>query len=563
MTSAVAAGEGPTDRTRARAVPEPRAIRWLIALRVVVITTLFLGSMIVQVTSRMILPLEGLYLLTLATYVLTLVYTALYLARIGTRVQAATQILGDVLVVTGFVYVTGGLYSPFSFLYLAVIAVAALLLPRGGLLAAGLASIAYGAMVDLMVFRVMPIPPNLVGTHPTLPASRVLLQLFVNIVGFLVVALLVAYLAESVHSMAGRLEAERRRSQRAEALADHVLRSIGAGMIALDGAGIVLHANPAALKILELPSDEEAVGRSIESVLPLETNNWGLLLSRARSRPVNRLEDRVAERGEDLGLSLGPLTDDTGKQAGFVISFQSLSEVREAAERRRLQERMAAVGEMAARMAHEIRNPLASISGAAQVLTGQEGSNAKSRQLLDIVVRESRRLSQVLQDFLQFAKPGEGHPSTVEIGPLVQDCLALMRASSELEDGHVVKLEIPSDLTVVGIEGLLRQAIWNLLRNATQAMPGEGTLVIRGEQDPDGSVQLQFLDSGPGVPPEILDRAFEPFVTGRQEGTGLGLAVVYAAVMQHGGTVEIRDREEGGTGVTVHLPARPPEVGHE
>lgn len=563
MTSAVAAGKGPTNRIGARAVPEPRAIRWLIALRVVVITTLFLGSMIVQVTSRMILPLEGLYLLTLATYVLTLVYTALYLARIGTRVQAATQILGDVLVVTGFVYVTGGLYSPFSFLYLAVIAVAALLFPRGGLLAAGLASIAYGSMVDLMVFRVMPIPPNLVGTHPTLPASRVLLQLFVNIVGFLVVALLVAYLAESVHSMGRRLEAERRRSQRAEALADHVLRSIGAGMIALDGAGIVLHANPAALKILELPSDEEAVGRSIESVLPLETNNWGLLLSRARSRPVNRLEDRVAERGEDLGLSLGPLTDDTGKQAGFVISFQTLSEVREAAERRRLQERMAAVGEMAARMAHEIRNPLASISGAAQVLAGQKESNARSRQLLDIVVRESRRLSQVLQDFLQFAKPGEGQPSTVEIVPLVQDCLELMRASSELEDGHVVELDIPSDLTVVGIEGLLRQVVWNLLRNAIQAMPGNGTLLIRGTRDPDGSVELQFLDSGPGVPAEILDRAFEPFVTGRPEGTGLGLAVVYAAVMQHGGTVEIRRRENVGSEVMVHLPARPAEVSHE
>ncbi len=563
MAPAAAEGEKLAETARVRFQPEPRAIRWLIALRVMVITTLFVGSMIVQVASRMILPLQSLYLLTVSTYVLTLIYTALYLAHISTRIQAATQILGDVLVVSGFVYVTGGLYSPFSFLYLAVIAVAALLLPRGGLLAAGLASIAYGAMVDLMVFRVLPIPPNLVGTRPILPTSRVLLQLFVNIVGFVVVALLVAYLAESVHSMAGRLEVERRRSQRAEALADHVLRSIGAGMIALDGAGIVLHANPAALKILELPSDEKAVGRSIESVLPLETNNWGLLLSRARSRRVNRLEDRIAERGEDLGLSLGPLTDDTGKQAGFVISFQSLSEVRAAAEQQRLQERMAAVGEMAARMAHEIRNPLASISGAAQVLTSQEASNARSRQLLDIVVRESRRLSQVLQDFLQFAKPGEGLPSTVEIVPLVQDCLELMRASSELEDGHVVELHIPSDLTVVAIEGLLRQAIWNLLQNAVQAMPDGGRLLIRGTRATDGSVELEFLDSGRGIPEEILDRAFEPFVTGRPEGTGLGLAVVYAAVMQHGGTVDIRRRKDTGTEVSVHLPARPPEVSRE
>ncbi len=549
MVEAPAPGDG------GRPVPEPRVLRWLIALRLVVITTLFVGSMIVQVTSRMILPLQGLYVLTLATYVLSLLYTVLYLARVSTRLQAAVQILGDVAIVTGFVYVTGGLYSPFSFLYLPVIAVAALILPRGGLLAAGLSSIAYGSMVDLMVFEIVPIPPNLVGRHLALPPSRVLVQLFINIVGFLVVALLVAYLSESVHRMASHLEIERRRSQRAEALADHVLRSISAGMMALDSRGTILQANPAAAKILGVGSPESLQGRPVEEVFPLEQTRWGLLLSRARFRAVSRLEDRLEPSGEELGLTVGPLTDEHGAQAGFVISFQTLSEVRRAAERRRQQERMAALGEMAARMAHEIRNPLASISGAAQVLATEEGSGGKSRRLLDIVVRESRRLSQVLQDFLQFARPGAEAKRDVRISSLVEECLALLETSPEFREDHRVEVRIPPDLTLPADENLLRQVVWNLARNALQAMPQGGSLLVEAQVEAGGDwVTLRFTDTGEGVPEEILARAFEPFVTGRPDGTGLGLAVVYAAVTEHGGSVEIEPGNHAGTQVVVRLP---------
>ncbi len=549
MVEAPAPGDG------GRPVPEPRVLRWLIALRLVVITTLFVGSMIVQVTSRMILPLQGLYVLTLVTYVLSLLYTVLYLARVSTRLQAAVQIFGDVAIVTGFVYVTGGLYSPFSFLYLPVIAVAALILPRGGLLAAGLSSIAYGSMVDLMVFEIVPIPPNLVGRHLALPPSRVLVQLFINIVGFLVVALLVAYLSESVHRMASHLEIERRRSQRAEALADHVLRSISAGMMALDSRGTILQANPAAAKILGVGSPESLQGRPVEEVFPLGQTRWGLLLSRARFRAVSRLEDHLEPSGEELGLTVGPLTDEHGAQAGFVISFQTLSEVRRAAERRRQQERMAALGEMAARMAHEIRNPLASISGAAQVLATEEGSGGKSRRLLDIVVRESRRLSQVLQDFLQFARPGAEAKRDVRISSLVEECLALLKTSPDFREDHRVEVRIPPDLTLPADENLLRQVVWNLARNALQAMPQGGSLLVEAQVEAGGDwVTLRFTDTGEGVPEEILARAFEPFVTGRPDGTGLGLAVVYAAVTEHGGSVEIEPGNHAGTQVVVRLP---------
>jgi len=542
-----------------RSRPDPRVLRWLIALRLVVITTLFLGSMIVQVTSRMILPLQGIYLLSLLTYVLSLGYTALYLLKVPVRLQAILQTIGDVAVVSGFVYVTGGLYSPFSFLYLAVIAVASLLYPRGGLLAAGLASMAYGGMVDLMVFGLVPIPPNLVGTRVSMPMSGVLVQLFINILGFLVVAILTAYLAESVSRMAGRLAAERQRSQHAEALAEHVLRSVTSGMLALDGTGTVLQANPAAAHLLGEESPDVLVGREIKDVLPLERYRWELLLGRARMRNVSRLEDTTARSGLAVGLTVGPLTDETGNRAGFVVSFQDLSEVRREEERQRMQERMAAIGEMSARMAHEIRNPLASISGAAQLLSTSRGPDDTARRLLDIVVRESRRLSEILQGFLLFAKPGELRLEKIRLASIARDCADLLAVSPEVRSDHRIEIDVPEELAVTGEENALRQIFWNLCRNAIQAMPDGGTLRILARRESNGEVVLRFTDEGSGFPEEILERAFEPFVSARPEGTGLGLAVVYAAVARQGAGIEVENAEGGGARVTIRFPA--PDTG--
>ncbi len=555
MPSARTGGEGLPGTVSPRKRPDPRVLRWLIALRLVVITTLFLGAMIVQVASRMILPLSGLYVLSLVTYILSLGYVVLYLLRVSPTVQAIVQIVGDIAVMTGFVYVTGGLYSPFSFLYLAVIVAASLLLPRGGLLAAGLASMAYGGMVDLMVFRIVPIPPNLVGTRIIMPMSGVLVQLFINIVGFIVVAILTAYLGESVSRMAGRLEAERRRTQQAEALAEHVLRSITSGMLALDANGTVLQANPAAAHLLGRGSPDTLTGHRISEILPLEHSRWELLLARAKDRTISRLEDTMGPSRLDVGLTIGPLTDEKGEQAGFVVAFQDLSEIRREEERQRLQERMAAVGEMSARMAHEIRNPLASISGAAQVLSSSEGVGGTSRRLLQIIVRESKRLSQILQDFLLFARPGESPHETVSLAELARDCAELLTASPECREDHRIEIDIPDDLVIEAEEGALRQAFWNLCRNSIQAMPEGGLLRITGTREDNGMVVLQFTDTGEGFPQEILDRAFEPFVSGRSEGTGLGLAVVYTALTQQGAEIEIANAPEGGAIVTIRFSA--------
>jgi len=551
--SQTTADQGGVSEASSSPHPSPKALRWLIGVRLVVISTLFLGILLIQVTSQRILPLRNFYGLILFSFGLSLLYLILYARRLSPRVQSWAQLLGDIAVVTGFVYFTGGLYSPFSFLYLTVIAVAAMMMRGGGLIFAGLSAVAYGLIVDLMVFEVLPVPENLTGIQIALPTSRVLIQLLTNVVGFVLVAVLVSYLGESLRTAHSRLQEESERTRQFVALTDHVVRSVGAGIIASDLDGRVLHLNPAGARILAIADGEAVTGSSLEEVIALLDQNWGLLKTRARDRNVVRLEGTVSTTGARLGLTVGPLADETENVVGFIVTFQDLSEIRVEAERQRMQERMAAVGEMAARMAHEIKNPLASISGSAQVLQSAGGLDDNGQRLLHILVAESRRLSGILDGFLEYTRPHQAAFGPCDLGSILRDCTDLLGRSEEQREGHRLRLDVPQTLILQGEEHLLRQIFWNLSRNALQAMPDGGDLDISAERK-NGRVVLRWRDSGVGMTEEVRRQAFEPFVTTRPGGTGLGLAVVYAAVAEHAGTIAIDSAPGRGTVVTVELP---------
>ena len=533
--------------------PTQNALRWAIGLRLVVISTLFLGILLIQVNSEKILPLRNFYGLILFSFGLSLFYLVLYARRVPPRLQSWIQLLGDIAVVTGFVYFTGGLHSPFSFLYLTVIAVAAMLMRGGGLIFAGLSAVAYGLLIDLMVFEVLPVPENLTGMQIAIPTSRVLIQLLTNLVGFLLVAVLVSYLGESLRSAHYRLQEETERTRQFVALTDHVVRSVGAGIIATDLEGRVLHLNPAGARMLEIADSETATGKDLDEIMTLADQNWGLLKTRALDRKVMRLEGNMADSGARFGLTVGPLADEEEKVVGFIVTFQDLSEIKVEAERLRMQERMAAVGELAARMAHEIKNPLASISGSAQVLASADSLDDRGQRLLHILVDESRRLSGILDGFLAYTRPQENDFGDCDASAMLRDCVNLLERSDEHQENHTISLHVPDELVLRGEEQLLRQVFWNLSRNALQAMPDGGDLEITGDLV-EGTVVLKWRDTGVGMTENVRRQAFEPFVTTRPGGTGLGLAVVYAAVAEHTGTIAIDSSPGRGTVVTVELP---------
>ncbi len=530
-----------------------RALLWLMGIRIIAISTLFLASLIIQASTRTILPLGGFYVLVLLTYALSLVYLVLHLRGLSPKLQAILQLVGDLGIVTGFVYLTGGVYSPFSFLYLVVIGMAAALFRGGGLIFAGLAAVVYGILVDLLVFGLIPLPPNMVGEHIVVPLSRVLWQLLIHIVGFLLVATLVSYLTESLRKARESLEEERARARQFAALTDHVVRSVTAGIVASNMEGAVLHLNPAGSAILGIEDPDSVIGRPLEELLPLEGVRWGLLLIRARRGQSVRLEGVVSGERLRLGLTVSRLKDETGSQVGFVVNFQDLAEVERESERQRLQERMAAVGELAARVAHEIKNPLASISGSAQMLSSHESADPTVRRLLGILVEESRRLSHILDGFLAYTRPTQSTRTVCDLVPLLRDLVEILKRSEQRRPGQNVRLELPDELPVFANEHQIQQLAWNLSLNALDAMPEGGELLITGEVT-NGQVILQWSDTGTGMDEDVRQHAFEPFVTTKPGGTGLGLAIVYTVVDDHDGSIDIDSEPGKGTTVTVRFP---------
>ena len=538
------------------AAPSPTALRWLLGIRLVVISTLFVGILIIQVNTQLLLQLKHFYWLILVSYGLSLGYLVVYLRALPTRLQAVIQLIGDIAVVSGFVYFTGGLYSPFSFLYLPVIVVAAVMLRGGGLIFAGLSAIAYGILADLMVFEILPPPENLSGIAVPLSTSRVLYQILIHVVGFILVALLVSYLSESLRTTRHQLREESERAQQFVALTDQVVRSVSAGILAADLDGKVLHVNPAGARILMIDDALRVIGTQLEDVMPLATLDWVQLRTRARTQLLGRLEDDLGDSGIRLGLSVGPLEDGQSNLVGFIVNFQDLTELEIETERRRTRDRMAAVGEMAARMAHEIKNPLASISGSAQVLASLGGLDETGERLLNILVDESRRLSAILDEFLDYARPQQATHKPCDIAAMLRDCMDLLRRSAEVTDLHHLTIQAPDELIVHGEEHLLRQLFWNLSRNAIQAMPEGGELEISAERRRNTAI-LSWRDSGVGMSEDVRQRAFEPFMTTNPHGTGLGLAVVYTAVEDHGGSIDIDSSPGAGTTITVELPLLP------
>jgi two-component system sensor histidine kinase PilS (NtrC family) len=255
-----------------------------------------------------------------------------------------------------------------------------------------------------------------------------------------------------------------------------------------------------------------------------------------------------------LGYSISPLASEAGETTGIVITFQDLTQVRSLEETSRRQDRLAAIGRMAASIAHEIRNPLAAMRGSIQMLRSEVENDSSQAELMEIILRESDRLNRIITDFLSYARPRSLVQARVDVGDLLSQTFALLRHSPEIAANQTLEAEVPDErIFAQADEGQLKQVFWNLARNALQAMPQGGTLRATLVKNSSNRLRIAFADTGRGMSPDQVEHLFEPF-SSTTGGTGLGLSIVYQIIREHGGTINVRSREGQGTTITVELP---------
>jgi len=517
---------------------------WLVRVRIFILTVLLAVELAVAQFSPTPVPMRLFITTILLWYCLSLFYVLLLSFWQEHRLQAALQVLTDVALVTVVVHETGGWDSSLNFLYPLVIIVASVLLPRvwAGLVAA-LAFILYGTVLELNYYQFI---PSYCTTHPGLKTLQAII--FVNLFAFLAVAYLAGLLTQKLRQVGVQLKDASGALESLQALHENVIQSISSGLITTTLDGRISLVNAAAERLLER-SAAELLGTPVHQIFldPLPSVDSQQLHGEVRFDP--RTKFRKTLRVRVSGLSVPEKGD-----LGYVYAFDDLTELRRLEREVRVQDRLAAVGRLAAAIAHEIRNPLTSIAGSVSMLSGIPEMNEDHRRLLDIVTRESQRLNGIITDFLAYSRTKKYQFDRVDVISLVEDTLTLMdhRMAAEKTGIEIKRRFAVPQAWVLADGDKLKQVFWNLCENAVRAMKGGGTLTAAVESLGE-DWQVSFIDTGMGMTPQQIEKIFEPFQSNFEGGTGLGLAIVYQIIQAHEGKVWARSKPGQGTTFVLRL----------
>ena len=517
---------------------------WLVRVRIFILTILLAVELAVAQFSPAPVPMRLFISTILFWYSISLFYILLLSFWQEHRLQATLQVLTDVAMVTLVVLETGGWDSSLNFLYPLVIIVASVLLPRvwAGLVAA-LAFILYGTVLELNYYEVI---PSYSATHPGLKTLQAII--FVNLFAFLAVAYLAGLLTHKLRQVGVQLKDASGALESLQALHENIIHSISSGLITTGLDGRITLVNTAASRLLERTSPE-LLGTPVNQLFldQLPSVESQQLHGEVRFDPPTKFRKTLRVRVSALFV---PEKGDLG----YVYTFDDLTEVRRLEREVRMQDRLAAVGRLAAAIAHEIRNPLTSIAGSVSMLSGVPEMNEDHRRLLDIVTRESQRLNAIITDFLAYSRTKKYQFDRVDIIRLVEETLTLMdhRMTAEKTGIDLKRRFAVPEAWVLADGDKLKQVFWNLCENAVRAMKCGGTLTAAIESLAD-DWQVSFIDTGMGMTPQQIEKIFEPFQSNFEGGTGLGLAIVYQIVQAHEGKVWARSKPGQGTTFVLRL----------
>ena len=529
-------------------VEQRRWLAWLLNVRIIVLTFLLGIQLAIVRLTPTTLPLRPFIAAILLWYTLSLFFLVLASAWREDALQAKLQVFTDLGMATLLIYVTGGAESTYNFLYPLVIVVACILLPRAwAYLAAAMAFIVYGTVLELCYYEVL---PSYSSTHPS---TRALLAIIlINLFADLTIGYLASTLAHRLRQADARLRHASGELENLQALHENIIQSITGGIITAGLDGRVQVANAAACRLLE-QEPGSVIRQPVQSLFlePLPYALGGLAHGEVRARtPLGR------ELTLDMRASC--LTAPGRGISGYIYAFDDLTEVRRLEREIRVREQQAAIGRLAGAIAHEIRNPLASIGGSVNVLHGIAALTDEQRLLIEIVTRESERLNAIITDFLAYSRGRQFEFAKVDVLPLFEQVVDEVetRLTREGSAVRVLRSLRAHDAWTTGDGARLQQAFRNLCENAVAAMPEGGTLTVslHGVEDQDEGWEIAVADSGASLTQQQALRIFEPFQNQNHVGTGLALAIVYQIVQAHDGRITAGPCEGGGTCFRMRLP---------
>jgi len=550
-----------------------RRLMWLLFVRLV-LSGVSLGVAIgLDALGRSLPPeaRQGLYWTVATAFLATAVSGLVTRKARMTQRFANAQIVLDVAIASALVHFSGAHESVFTFLYLLVTLYAAVLFGRRhALAAASLGAGAYGLVLGAGFWE-----------SPETQDPAMLAALWaIHVAALFLVGALASTLSGELQRTGAALDRSTSDLRKLRDLHRHTVDSLMSGLLTTDFRGRVTSFNPEAERITGAAL-AAVLGRDLDDVIPGARQLVEAAEHEAGAQgPRRRLSYRNLH-GEDLHLGLAGslLRGERGESNGFVVIFQDVTDVVAMELDLRRSERLAAVGQMSANMAHEVRNPLAAISGAIEILRADlagKSSGAEVIRLMDIAIRETERLDGLIADFLSYARPAPLKRKQIVLEELVGELTAMFEPVRPERVEFVQDLE--GGLEVFADPDQIRQLLWNLCLNASQAMPEGGLLRIttrsvgeapaqerlaerRQEARRDSArgssqwVELCVADSGVGISAELREQIFEPFFTTRAEGTGLGLAMVHRIIDSHGGSLELQSDIGHGTTFRVRLPA--------
>ena len=519
-------------------------LAWLVKVRILILTFLLAIQLAVAHLTPAPLPVRLFVSTILLWFALSIFYTVLLSFWQEHRLQASLQVLTDLALVSLVVHETGGWDSSLNFLYPLVIIVAGILLPRvWAHLVAALAFILYGTVLELNYYGLV---KSYCTTHPELKTLQAII--FVNLFAYVAIAYLAGLLTTKLRQARVQLRNASGALENLQILHENIIQSISSGLITTGLDGRITLVNSAAQKLLECTPDQ-LLGMPVNKVFldALPDAESQQMHAEVRFDTATAFRKTVRVRVASLNVpDRGPL--------GYVYALDDLTEIRRLEREVRLQDRLAAVGRLAAAIAHEIRNPLTSIAGSVSMLSGIPEMNAEHRQLLDIVTRESQRLNGIITDFLAYSRGKQYRFAKTDLVPLLEDTLTLMRHRMTAENTGILiesRFDVREAWTLADGDKI-KQVFWNFGENAVRAMRNGGTLKVAIERLKD-DWQVSFADTGTGMTPQQTEKIFEPFQSNFEGGTGLGLAVVYQIVQAHEGRVWARSKPEQGTTFVLRL----------